>query len=257
MINNRLTKTLKQSKKFLSIYATAGYPNLNNTSEIVKHLKKNGVDFIELGMPFSDPMADGPVIQETSSIALKNGMNPSLYFEQVVEIRKTSQIPLIFMGYYNQIMRFGMEDFYRKCNECGIDGLIVPDLPIEEYETLHKELLEKYDLSFTFLITPTTSEERIKRIDRLTTGFIYVVSSNSITGKTKDFESNVSSYLNRIGDLPLLSKTIVGFGIHDKSSFDTATQHTDGAIIGSAFLKSLAASSLEKGITQFIQTIKN
>ena len=257
MIQNRLTKTLKQSKKFLSIYATAGYPNLNDTKDIVISLEKSGVDFIELGMPFSDPMADGPIIQETSAQALRNGMNLSLYFEQVKEIRKTSQIPLIFMGYYNQIMRFGIEKFYKTCNEFGIDGLIIPDLPIEEFESSHQELLEKYNLSFTFLITPNTTEDRINTIDLLTTGFIYVVSSNSTTGSTKDLQKGISTYLERIKNLKLSSKKIVGFGIHDKNSYIKAIHHTDGAIIGSAFLKALTNESTDLGVSTFIQTIKN
>jgi tryptophan synthase alpha chain len=257
MIQNRLTKALEQSKKFLSIYVTAGYPNLNDTVTIVENLEKSGVDFIELGMPFSDPMADGPVIQETSSIALKNGMNLRLYFEQVRAIRKTSSIPLIFMGYYNQIMRYGIEKFYQECQTSGIDGLIVPDLPITEFETQHQSLLEKYNISFTFLITPTTSPERIEKIDNATSGFIYVVSSNSITGKTNDFESSIDAYLQRIGNMSLSSKKIVGFGIHDKKSFDLATKNTDGAIIGSAFLKSLSQQPTELEITKFIQNIKH
>ena len=254
MIQNRLTNALEKPKKFLSIYVTAGYPNLNDTKTIVMDLEKNGVDFIELGMPFSDPMADGPIIQETSAQALRNGMTLTLYFEQVKEIRKTSQIPLIFMGYYNQIMKFGIEKFYAKCSEFGIDGLIIPDLPIDEYKSMHQLLLAKYNLSFSFLITPNTSTERIRIIDQLTTGFIYVVSSNSITGNTKELSKSVSNYLQKICDLNLISKKIVGFGIHDKDSFELATFHTDGAIIGSAFLKSL---SQNLRTSTFIQSIKN
>jgi tryptophan synthase alpha chain len=256
MIDNNLTQVLQKDKKFLSIYVTAGYPNLNDTASIVKQLESQHVDFIELGMPFSDPMADGPVIQETSSIAIKNGMTLPIYFKQVQEIRSTSSIPLVFMGYYNQILCYGIEKFYLKCQECGIDGLIIPDLPMDEYEKEHLDLLAKYNLSMTFLITPQTSSQRLKRLDQLATGFIYVVSSNSITGSTENNSDKTINYLQKIGQTSTKSKKIVGFGIHDASTFKNATKHNDGAIIGSAFLKSLKSENLEKDINNFI-TILN
>ncbi len=256
MIDNNLTRVLVRDKKFLSIYVTAGYPKLNDTAHIVKQLASKQVDFIELGMPFSDPMADGPVIQETSSVAINNGMTLSLYFEQVEEIRSKSSIPLVFMGYYNQIICYGIEKFYQKCEECGIDGLIIPDLPMTEYENEHQILQEKYNLSMTFLITPQTSNERLQKIDKLTTGFIYVVSSNSITGSTKNSSNQTIDYLKRIGQTVTKSQKIVGFGIHDHETFSNALAHNDGAIIGSAFLKSLNSDNLETDINNFINSLK-
>jgi tryptophan synthase alpha chain len=256
MIDNNLTKTLAKNKKFLSIYVTAGYPNLNDTTSIVKQLESQHVDFIELGMPFSDPMADGPVIQETSSIAINNGMTLSIYFNQVKEIRSKSLIPLVFMGYYNQIICFGIEKFYLKCQECGIDGLIIPDLPMKEYEREHAELQAKYNLSMTFLITPQTSNDRLQKIDELTTGFIYVVSTNSITGSTKDNSNQTKNYLQRIGQTLTKSKKIVGFGIHNYETLSHATAHNDGAIIGSAFLKSLQSENCASDINNFFNSLK-
>jgi len=256
MIDNNLTTVLAKDKKFLSIYVTAGYPKLLDTAPIVKQLESQQIDFIELGMPFSDPMADGPVIQETSSVAIDNGMTLSIYFEQVKEIRSQSSIPLVFMGYYNQIICYGIEKFYQKCQDCGIDGLIIPDLPMSEYEREHQSLQAKYNLSMTFLITPQTENDRLKKLDELTTGFIYVVSSNSITGSTKTNSNQTIDYLQRIGQTVTKSKKIVGFGIHDSETFSNAIAHNDGAIIGSAFLKSLHSDNLETDINNFINSLK-
>jgi tryptophan synthase alpha chain len=256
MSNNRLTKILSENKKLLSIYVTAGFPLIDDTEKIVLNLEQNKVDFIELGMPFSDPMADGPVIQETSEIALKNGMTIPKYFQLAKEIRGKSNIPLVFMGYYNQILKFGKEKFYKNCKDSGIDSLIIPDLPIEEYKTDHKDLLDKYEITISFLITPTTSEQRIKEIDAATSGFIYVVSSNSITGKQEEVNREQTAYFSRLESMNLKSKLIVGFGIHDRKSYQNAIENCDGAIIGSAFLKSLYSGKTSKDIQQFISSIR-
>lgn len=251
---NRINKTLEQDKKLLSIYFTAGYPQLNDTVSIIHELEQNGVDMIEIGLPFSDPLADGPTIQESSTQAIKNGMTTSLLFEQLKDIRKTVKIPLIIMGYFNPMMQFGLEKFCQKCVEIGIDGLIVPDLPLYVYENEYKVIFEKYKLKNIFLITPQTSNERIAQIDAISDSFIYMVSSAAVTGSQNGFGNEQLDYFKRIANLNLKNPQIVGFGIKDKETFEQATNHQKGAIIGSAFIKFLAKNPVN-AISNFIEKI--
>jgi tryptophan synthase alpha chain len=251
---NRINKKLQEDKKLLSIYFTAGYPKINDTVSIIHELEKSGVDMIEIGLPFSDPLADGPTIQESSTQAINNGMTTSLLFEQLKDIRKTVQIPLIIMGYFNPMMQFGMEKFCQKCTEIGIDGLIIPDLPLDIYETDYKTIFEKYNLKNIFLITPQTSNERITQIDTLSDSFIYMVSSAAVTGSQSGFGNEQMNYFKRIADLNLKNPQIVGFGIKDNETFTQATKHQKGAIIGSAFIKFLkikSVSNIKKFIVNF------
>ena len=241
---NRINNKLQEDKKLLSIYFTAGYPKINDTVSIIEELEKNGVDMIEIGLPFSDPLADGPTIQESSTIAIENGMTTSLLFEQLKEIRKTVQIPLLIMGYFNPMMQFGIEKFCQKCAEVGIDGLIIPDLPLYVYETEYKAIFEKYDLKNVFLITPQTSNERIAQIDAISDSFIYLVSSAAVTGSQSGFGNEQMNYFKRISALNLKNPQIVGFGIKDHETFAQATKYQKGGIIGSAFIKFLAKNSI-------------
>ena len=252
---NRINNKLQEDKKLLSIYFTAGYPKINDTVSIIQELEKNGVDMIEIGLPFSDPLADGPTIQESSTIAIENGMTTSLLFEQLQDIRKTVQIPLLIMGYFNPMMQFGIEKFCQKCAEVGIDGLIIPDLPLYVYENEYKAIFEKYNLKNIFLITPQTSNERIAQIDAISDSFIYMVSSAAVTGSQSGFGVEQLNYFKRIADLNLKNPQIVGFGIKDKETFTQATKHQKGAIIGSAFINYLKLNKI-LNINNFIKSIK-
>jgi len=252
---NRINQKLQEDKKLLSIYFTVGFPKLNDTVTNIQELEKNGVDMIEIGLPFSDPLADGPTIQESSTIAIENGMTTSLLFEQLKDIRKSVQIPLIIMGYFNQMMQFGMEKFCQKCAEVGIDGLIIPDLPLFVYETEYKSIFEKYNLKNIFLISPQTSIERIQQIDTISDSFIYMVSSAGVTGSQSGFGSEQMDYFKRISDLKLKNQQIVGFGIKDKTTFNQATEFQKGAIIGSAFISFLKNNPIYN-IQEFINKIK-
>lgn len=251
---NRINQILQENKKLLSIYFTAGYPNLNDTVSIIKELERNGVDMIEIGLPFSDPLADGPTIQESSTQAIANGMTTKLLFEQLKDIRETVKIPLLIMGYFNPMMQFGIEDFCKKCSEIGIDGLIIPDLPLEEYLLEYQEIFEKYNLKNVFLVTPQTSNERILQIDSVSDSFIYLVSSASVTGNQSGFGKDQMEYFKRISNLNLNNPQIIGFGIHNSETFNQATLHQKGAIIGSAFVKFLKNNSIDK-IGAFIKTL--
>jgi tryptophan synthase alpha chain len=242
---NRINKKLQEDKKLLSIYFTAGYPNLDDTTKIISELEKSGVDMIEIGLPFSDPLADGPTIQASSTQALKNGMTTEILFEQLTNIRESVEIPLIIMGYFNPMMQFGVEKFCQKCQEVGVDGLIIPDLPLEIYESEYKELFERYDLMNIFLITPQTSNERILRIDQISDSFIYMVSSSSVTGSQSGFNEIQENYFERIASLKLKNPQIIGFGISDKTTFQQATKHQKGAIIGSDFIKFIKNNQVE------------
>lgn len=253
-IMNRINQKLQKDKKLLSIYFTAGFPKINDTVSIIQELEKNGVDMIEIGLPFSDPLADGPTIQESSTIAIENGMTTSLLFEQLKDIRESVQIPLIIMGYFNPMMQFGMEKFCQKCAEVGIDGLIIPDLPLFVYETEYKAIFEKYNLKNIFLISPQTSVERIQQIDAISDSFIYMVSSAAVTGSQSGFGSEQMDYFKRIADLNLKNPQIVGFGIKDEETFQQATKHQKGAIIGSAFINFLKENSISE-IFKFIKKI--
>lgn len=246
---------MQENKKLLSIYFTAGYPALEDTVQIIEDLEKNGVDMIEIGLPFSDPLADGPTIQESSTTALKNGMTTAILFEQLKNIRKTVSIPLIVMGYFNPMLQYGVEAFCKKCQEIGIDGLIMPDLPLDVYEADYKVIFEKYGLINIFLITPQTSDERIRQIDEASDGFIYMVSSASVTGSKSGFGNEQETYFERIANMNLKNPQIVGFGIKDAETFDQATKTSKGAIIGSAFIKYLTANGVNE-VNSFIKLIR-
>lgn len=254
---NRISKAFQDpSKKVLSIFITAGYPNLNNTVEVLKALEANGVDMVELGIPFSDPMADGPVIQEASGVAIENGMTLKLLFEQLRDLRKHVTIPVLLMGYLNPVMQYGYPEFCKSCEEVGIDGMILPDLPLYEYENEYKELFESHGLANVFLVTPETAPERIKKLDDLTNGFLYLVSSSSTTGK-KDGIDGTTAYLDRVNKMELKSPTLIGFNIKDAASYEIACKYSNGAIIGSAFIKALNGSvDIQESIKNFIQSIR-
>ena len=252
---NRINQKLAENQKILSLYFTAGYPKLNDTVSILQELKKSGVDLVEIGLPFSDPLADGPTIQESSTKAIANGMTTKLLFEQLKNIRETVKIPLIIMGYFNPMLQFGIENFCQKCAEVGIDGLIIPDLPLAIYEENYKELFEKYNLKNIFLITPQTSEERILKIDSLSDSFIYMVSSASVTGGQSGFGKKERDYFSRIASLELKNPQIIGFGIKDKETFLQATEFQKGAIIGSAFVKFLGGNPISE-IKNFVKEIR-
>lgn len=251
---NRIKRKLKENKKLLSIYFSAGFPKLDDTVEIIKELEKNNVDFIEIGLPFSDPLADGPTIQDSSSKALKNGMNTNNLFSQLANIRNSVKIPLIIMGYFNPILQYGVEKFCKKCEEVGIDGCIIPDLPVQIFHKNYKKIFDKYGLINIFLITPQTSENRIKYIDEVSDGFIYLVSSSSTTGGINGFGNEQLNYFKRISRMNLKNPLITGFGISDKKSFNEATSYSNGGIIGSAFIKHLKTEGISK-IDKFVQSI--
>jgi tryptophan synthase alpha chain len=245
----------RKQERVLNVYCTAGYPQLDSTLTVMQALQSNGADLIELGMPYSDPLADGPVIQASSSKALQNGMTISKLFEQLNGFRKLIQVPVVLMGYLNPLLQFGFEKFCAKAAEVGIDGLIIPDIPMYEFETEYKQVLQKYNLNFIFLITPETSKERILQLDSLSSGFLYAVSSSSITGVDKDF-SPIETYLKQLKSLPLKNPVLVGFGIKDKASFDAASKYANGAIIGSAYIKTLeAGNDVEKDTKAFLQKV--
>ncbi len=252
---NRIHKKLQQDKKLLSIYFTAGYPNLEDTLPILEQLQKAGVDMVEIGLPFSDPLADGPTIQESSTQALRNGMTTQKLFDQLKDVRQTIDIPLIIMGYFNPMLQYGVEAFCAQCAKIGIDGIIMPDLPLAEYEAAYKPIFEKYGLINVFLITPQTSDNRIRQIDVASDGFIYMVSSASTTGAQSGFGDETRAYFKRIADMQLHNPQIVGFGISNSETFKTATTYAKGAIIGSAFVKHLTAHGRER-VAQFVKPLR-
>lgn len=251
---NRIHKKLRDNKKLLSIYFTSGYPNLEDTTTIIQNLEHNGVDMIEVGLPFSDPLADGPTIQASSTQALHNGMTTEVLFDQLKDIRKTVSIPLIIMGYFNPILQYGVEAFCKKCQDIGIDGLIIPDLPVDVYHEEYQSIFEDYGLINVFLITPQTSDERIRYIDSISNGFIYMVSSASTTGAQSGFGEVQTQYFKRIADMQLNNPQIVGFGISNNDTFTQATTYAKGAIIGSAFIKHLNTNGTNK-IDTFVKSI--
>jgi tryptophan synthase alpha chain len=251
---NRINQKLKEDKKIISIYFTAGYPELHNTIEILQRLEKSGVDMVEIGLPFSDPLADGPTIQASSTQALRNGMTTELLFNQLKDIRKSVKIPLIIMGYFNPILQYGVERFCETCKEIGIDGLIIPDLPVDVYNEKYQSIFEKNNLINVFLITPQTSDERIHFIDSISKGFIYMVSSASVTGSQEGFGESQKRYFKRIANLNLQNPQIVGFGISNRDTFKQATQFAKGAIIGSAFIKFISDKGIGS-IDDFIESV--
>lgn len=252
---NRINQKLQEDQKILSIYFSAGYPNLNDTVQIIQDLEKNGVDMIEIGLPFSDPLADGPTIQASSTQALHNGMTTQVLFDQLKDIRKTVQIPLVIMGYFNPMLQYGVEQFCATCAEIGIDGLIIPDLPVDVYADEYKSIFEQYGLKNIFLITPQTSDERIRFIDSVSDGFIYMVSSASVTGSSAGFGNTQEAYFQRIAQMNLNNPQIIGFGINNAETFQQATQFAKGAIIGSAFITYLKENGTAN-IKAFVQSIR-
>ena len=254
---DRIKKTFRDKKNILNVYLTAGFPNLNDTVEIVQQLAQNGVDMVEIGMPFSDPLADGPTIQDSSEIAIKNGITLNLIFEQVQEIRKTVEIPIILMGYYNQMLQYGIEQFVKKATEVGVDGLIIPDLPLDIYKQEYKILFEQHNLKMSFLITPQTVDNRILEIAKESTGFLYVVSSYAITGGKAAIEDYQTNYFKKVAALNIDIPKLIGFGISNKDTFDKACKYAEGAIIGSAFIKAIKNSkNLKTTIKEFIHNIR-
>lgn len=254
---NRLEKTFNEKKgSLLSIYYTAGYPGTHDTLTIAEAIERAGADLIEIGIPYSDPVADGPVIQNSSQLALDKGMSLKLLFSQLKELRSRVAIPVLLMGYVNPILQYGIEKFCEDCAATGVDGIIVPDLPMYEYEKFYKQYFDQYGVSNIFLVTPFTSEERIRKIDELSTSFIYLVSSSATTGTNLQLSQGTEDYFARIAAMNLKSSLMVGFGISDNKSFSKACQYADGAIIGSAFVKMLAQENFLQKIPEFISSVK-
>lgn len=261
---NRIQQLFQNKREnILNIYFTAGFPKLHDTEHIILALEKGGADLIEIGMPYSDPLADGPTIQESGTKALANGMTLPLLFEQISSVRQKTQIPLILMGYFNQVMQYGEEKFFRKCKETGIDGVILPDMPLHVYEEQFQELFTELDLGISFLITPQTSENRIRKVDELTRGFIYMVSSAAITGAKAGISEQQLTYFNRINNMQLINPRLIGFGISNHDTFTTACKYANGAIIGSAFIRALEgtgqspapADDVRQATIDFVQSI--
>ncbi|MEI6585469.1 MAG: tryptophan synthase subunit alpha [Sediminibacterium sp.] len=244
-----------KKERVLNVYCTAGYPQLDSTATIIQSLQNNGADIIELGMPYSDPLADGPVIQESGNIALQNGMTIAVLFEQLKAIKGQINIPIILMGYMNPVLQYGFEKFCADASAVGVDGLILPDLPEYEFEMEYGAIIKKYGLDFIFLVTPETSTERIQQLDNLSTGFLYAVSSSATTGKDKDFNS-VEKYLEQLQSMQLKNPVLVGFGIKDRNTFESACKYANGAIIGTAFIKALEGSTnIDATVKQFISAV--
>lgn len=254
---NRLTKLFENKREnLLTVYFTAGYPKLDDTETIICSLAESGANIIEIGIPYSDPLADGPVIQESGMAAIDNGMTLQVLFNQLTDIRTKTQVPLILMGYFNQLLQYGVDKFLDDCVKTGIDGLIIPDLPLIEYEQFYKDKLTQRNISISFLITPQTEESRIHKVDALSTGFIYVVSDSSITGMKTGISSQQISYFERIKSLQLSTPQLIGFGISDRESYLTASKYANGAIIGSAFIKHLKdKNEVDKATADFINLI--
>lgn len=253
---SRISKLFKKkNKRVLNVYCTAGFPRLDSTLEVLKALQDNGADLIELGMPYSDPLADGPVIQASSTKALENGMTISTLFNQLKAMRPAIEVPVLLMGYMNPVLQYGFEKFCESAAGAGVDGLILPDLPIYEFETEYGPVMKRYGLDFIFLVTPETSEERVRKVDSLSSGFLYAVSSSSTTGKNKEINDQ-QVYFERLEKMGLSNPVMVGFGIRDKASFEAACQHANGAIIGTAYIKALENGNSVAGATrEFLDTI--
>lgn len=253
---SRIKKLFEQKKeRVLNVYCTAGYPNLNDTTRVILALEAGGADLIELGMPYSDPLADGPVIQASSTKALENGMSIAVLFEQLKDLRSKTNIPLVLMGYMNPVLQYGFERFCADAAKVGVDGLILPDLPAYEFETMYGEIVKQNGLDFIFLVTPETSKERLIQLDALSSGFLYAVSSSATTGNDKDF-GTVETYLKTLQTVPLQNPVLVGFGIKDKNTFDTACKYANGAIIGTAYIKAIQESNdIESTTKQFLDQV--
>lgn len=256
---NRINQLFNEKKTpVLSLYFCAGTPTLEGTAKVIRTLEKKGIDMIEIGIPFSDPMADGPVIQDAATKALRNGMTLKRLMEQLKDIRKNVRIPLVFMGYLNPIMQYGFEHFCQDCQTCGIDGVIIPDLPFKDYQQEYRPIAEKYDIKVIMLITPETSEERIRQIDRYTDGFIYMVSSAAITGAQKDFNEQKQAYFKRIEAMNLQHPRMIGFGISNRQTYEAAVSHAAGCIIGSKFVTLLEEEQGDAGkaVDRLLEALK-
>ena len=255
---NRINRLFSHAdKKLLSVYFCAGYPTADSTAGIIRALENRGIDLIEIGIPFSDPMADGEVIQHAATQALRNGMSLKRLFGQLSDIRKTVEIPLILMGYLNPVLRFGFENFCRKCVEYGIDGCIIPDLPFQEYQQHYRSIAERYGLKVIMLITPETSDERIRLIDSNTDGFIYMVSSSATTGAQQDFDARKQDYFRRIDAMRLRNPRMIGFGISHRATLQAAYDHASGAIVGSKFVSLLGETNTpEQAIERLLETLE-
>ena len=254
---NRIKQLFEQKKEnVLSIYFTAGYPDINSTLDIAEALEKAGADFLEIGIPYSDPLADGPVIQNSSLKSIENGMTLRVLFEHLKDLRKRVSIPVLLMGYVNPILQYGVEKFCASCKEVGVDGVIAPDLPMYEYEEMYQNCFSENNLSNIFLITPQTSDERIRKIDELSNGFIYLLSSSSTTGKNLALTDVTEDYFTRLKNMNLKNPTMIGFGISDNKSFSKASQYANGAIVGSAFVKLLGEERYMEKIPAFIGSLR-
>ncbi|GAB4001246.1 tryptophan synthase subunit alpha [Spirosoma daeguense] len=261
LTQNRITDLFSQkSERLLNVYFTAGFPNLDDTVTILRGLQAAGVDLVEIGMPYSDPVADGETIQQSNGKALDNGMSLKTLFDQLENCRDEQtgvQVPILLMGYINPVLQFGIENFCQKCQEVGVDGVILPDLPLDLFLDEYADTFRKYGILNVNLITPQTSESRIRKIDAESDGFIYMVSSASITGSTKGVSDSMRDYFERIESMNLRNPRLIGFGINDHATFDTASQYANGAIVGSAFIRHLAENGTsEESIRQFVQTIR-
>ncbi|NOS91882.1 MAG: tryptophan synthase subunit alpha [Cyclobacteriaceae bacterium] len=257
MKNRVISLFEKKNKNILSVFYTAGFPTLNATQEIAQALQEGSVDMIELGIPFSDPVADGPTIQASNKIALDNGMTVALLLEQLKEIRKTVSVPILLMGYLNPVLQYGIERFVKDAAAAGADGFILPDLPLDEYLDSWQSLVEQHGLVTTFLISPTTSEERIRKVDGATKGFIYAVSSSSTTGTRSGFDEEQIAYFQRLKTLNLSNPYLIGFGVSNRETYQTVCEYAHGAIIGSAFIKLLQSSANhQQDIQTFISQLK-
>lgn len=247
----------RKNKRVLNVYCTAGFPELDSTLIVMQALQENGADLIELGMPYSDPLADGEVIQQSSAKALLNGMKMKLLFEQLKQMRELVSVPVILMGYMNPVLQYGFEKFCADAAACGVDGLILPDLPEYEFETSYGSIIKQYGLDFIFLVTPETAPARIRKLDSLSSGFLYAVSSSSTTGSNKNM-TDVSGFLKQLNSYDLKNPVLVGFGIKDKQSFDAACAHANGAIIGTAYIKALdKASDVKEATRIFLNEVLN
>jgi tryptophan synthase alpha chain len=255
---NRIIELFTRQKEgVLNVYFTAGYPGLHDTMPVLEALQEAGADMVEIGMPYSDPVADGPTIQQSNDISLQNGMTVKLLFEQLQQMRSRIHVPVLLMGYLNPVVQFGVEKFCAQCKKMGVDGLILPDMPMQVYQDEYKAVFESYGLLNIFLITPQTSQQRIRQIDAVSEGFIYMVSSASVTGSTKGIQEEQENYFRRVKEMQLKNPTLIGFGISDHASFEKACKYANGAIIGSAFIKVLQQSmDLRKDITGFVRQIK-
>lgn len=257
-MENRIDRLFKsKTPKVLSVFYTAGFPALGDTVSIARHLEEAGADLIEIGIPFSDPVADGPIIQASSKTAIDNGMTVKRLLEQVREIRKDVTLPIVLMGYLNPVLQYGVERFFREAAASGVDGLILPDLPLEEFHSEYKDLAQSLNLNVIFLVSPTTPEDRIRMIDELSSGFVYAVSSSGTTGARSDFSSDQEQYFQRLKSLNLKNPVLIGFGIADLYTFSKACEFASGAIVGSAFINLLKQSNnFEADILRFVKNLK-